>query len=157
MKKKLDFSASNSLFSIFTVSKFVRTVCVTYLQKISDLLQSACKFSADLHISTHIRTSTLTIRLRYSPTACGSTSMRFFTILVHKNHTAAAIFDTFSKTIDVIFPSWQNTVTTISTGGDWKMTGHLFRAKNSFDSVSKPGFINSWCNGYLPDIFLQSV
>ena len=149
--------ASIGACSDSTISKYARIACAVNLQNISELLEKAWTFSVALDMSTHMSTSYLDIRLRFHLAACGIINVHFLAIPVYEKHTAAVIFDTASKALDVICPSWRDTIIGVSTDGERKMTGHISGVATRFQNVAKPGFIRIWCGAHQLDIVLQSA
>lgn len=140
-----------------TISKYARIACAVNLQKIYDLLDKAWTFSIALDMSTHMSTSYLDIRIRLHLNKHGILNVHILAVPVYERHTAEVIFDTSSKALDALCPSWRDTIIGISTDGERKMTGRITGVATRFQKVAKDGFIRIWCGAHQLDIVLQSA
>ena len=87
----------------------------------------------------------------------GIANVHLLAVPVYKRHTAAAIFDTAAKDLDVPCPSWKDSIIGISSDGERKRTGRIEGITTRFQSVSKPAFIRIWSGAHQLDIVLQSA
>jgi hypothetical protein len=141
--------------SDLTVAKYARYACAINLQKISELLDSAWTFAVALDMSTHMSTSYLDIRIRLHLNGPGIINMHLLAIPIFERHTGLVMFQTASRALDVLCPTWRDIIIGISTDGERKMTGHVSGVATRFQQVAKPGFTRIWCGAHQLEIVLQ--
>lgn len=136
------------------VISYVRSVCATNLQKLKNLLGCAWTFSVALDMSTHMSTSYLDIRIR----VYAKGKIRNFHVLavpMYGSHTAAAIYKTACKVFNVLCPSWQRNIISLTTDGERKMTGKVKGVATLFEKAAEEGFFRLWCGLHQLDLCLQ--
>ena len=78
-------------------------------------------------------------------------------IQMSSRHTGEEIFLHAAKArLDVISPRWRDVIVSISTDGEWKMTGRVQGVATRFEQVAKPGFFRLWCGQHQLDLVLQA-
>jgi hypothetical protein len=107
-----------------TVAKYVRFICAINLQIISEMLSKCWTFSVALDMSTHMSTSYLDLRLRVHDNRKGIVNVHFLSIPVYERRTGEVIFDTCSKALNILCPSWRDIIIGVTTDGEKKMTGN---------------------------------
>ena len=85
----------------------------------------------------------------------GIINQHLLSIPVYKSHMAEVIFITVAKALDVLFPLWKETVISISTDSESKVTGCILGVPALFQNVVKPGFVRIWCGAHQLDIVFQ--
>ena len=101
-------------------------------------------------------TSYLDIRIRLHLKEAGIINAHLLAVPVYVRHTAQAIFNTATKALDVLCPSWRDIIVGISTDGERKMTGRVSGVATRFRQAAKPGFIQIWCGAHQLDLVLQN-
>ena len=76
---------------------------------------------------------------------------------VYKSHTAAMIFDTAEKYLDVLCVLWKDITIGVLTDSERKMTGCVSGVATRFQNFANPGFIRIWCGAQQLDIVLHSA
>ena len=154
--KECSGMASIGACSDSTISKYARIAFAINLQKVYDLLEETRTFLVALYMSTHMITSYLDIRICLHLNRPGIVNVHLLAAPVYERHTAAVIFDTVAKALDVLCPSWKDIIGVL-TDGERKMTGRISGVANRFQNLAKSGFICIWCSTHKLDIMLQSA
>ena len=84
----------------------------------------------------------------------GIVNVHLLSVPVYERHTAAVIFYTAAKALDVLCPSWNGSIIGVSKDGERKMTGRISGVVGRFQNVAKPSFIRIWCGAHQLDIVL---
>lgn len=137
-----------------TVCRYARFICAMNLQCISEFLRQCWTFSVALDMATHMATSYCDVRIRI----CRNSAVHDFHLLsipVYEKHTGEAIFNTFAKAMNAIFPDWRKTITGASSDGEKKMTGRHQGVITRIHRVAKPGFMRVWCGAHQLDLCMQ--
>ena len=92
-------------------------------------------------MSTHMSISYFNIRICLQLNRHGIAFFHLLVIPVYENHTDAVIFDTVAKALDVLCPSWKDSIIGVSAYGDRKMTGRIKCVATWFQNITNYGFI----------------
>ena len=76
---------------------------------------------------------------------------------VYKRHTAAVIFDTATKALDVLCPSWKDNIISVLINSERKMTSCISGVVTRFQNVADSGLICIWYSVHQLDIVIQSA
>lgn len=71
-------------------------------------------------------------------------------------HTALNILNTFSKTMDVIFPECRTKIIGASSDGERKMTGGSQGVETRIQLVAASEFMRVWCSAHQLDLCMQA-
>lgn len=110
-----------------------------------------------MDMSTHMNTSYFDIRARLHLNKHGIINVHSLSVSVYNRHIAELIFDTVVKVLDIMSPSWKDTIIAISTDGERKMTSRVSRVATRFQNVAKPISIRICSDAHERDIVLLSV
>jgi hypothetical protein len=114
-----------------TVAKYERFICAIDLQIVSEMRSKCWTFSVALDMSTHMSTSYLDLRLRVHDNRKGIVNAHFLATPVYERHTGEVIFDTCSKALNVLCPSWRDIIFGATTDGEKKMTGNILLTQSA--------------------------
>lgn len=103
-----------------TISKYARYSCAVNLQKMYELLAKAWTFSVARERSTQMNTFYHDIRTHLEPVKLDIINFYVLAILAYEWHTGQVLFDTATRALDVLSPSWQNIIIGVSTDGEKK-------------------------------------
>lgn len=127
-------------------------------QMVHNLLQKAWTFFIALDIFTQMSTSLLDIWVCLHLNRHGSVNVRLLSAPVYDWHTARVNSDSAGEALNVLCPSWMDTIFGVTTDGEKKRDRlHLFSgAATLFQNTAQPSFI-CILYGHQLDIALQSV
>ena len=108
-------------------------------------------------MSTHMSPLYLGILIRLHLNSYYIANVHLISVPMYERHTAAMIFDTAAKALDVLCPSWKDSIVGVSTYGKRKMTGRILGVATRFQEVVNPGFFCIWCGARQLDIVIQSA
>ena len=135
----------------------MRIACTINLHKVYKLLEEARTFSVALDISTHMITLYLNIRICMHLNRHGIVNVHFLALRLYESHTAAVIFDTVAKDIDVLCLLWKDIIISVLIDGKREMTGRISGVATRFQNAANTDFIHIWCGAHQLDIVLQSA
>jgi len=128
------------------VSSFLRVMCASNLQMLSDVLSDCWAFSLALDGATHQSTSYLDIRVRFW---AGDNIHNFHLLALPMNerHMRQSMFDMIVKVLDVICPGWRDSLIGVATDGTRNMTGRHVGLLTFLDNATGPQFHQGlvWC------------
>ena len=130
------------------VTSYIRIACALNLQKILEVMASTWTFSVATDMSTHMATTYLDIRIRLF-TGMAIHNFHLIAIPMFSRHAGEEIFLHAATALDVISPRWRDVIVSISTDGEWKMTGRVQGVATRFEQVAKPGFFRLCPAGFL--------
>ena len=71
------------------------------------------------------------------------------------SHTGEQIYLHAKKIFDILCPTWQSIMLSITTDGEKKMTGYIQGVATRFEQAALPGFFRIWCGLHQLDLVLQ--
>jgi hypothetical protein len=145
--KELTGMACYSGYNRRKVSSFLRVMCASNLQMLSDVLSNSWAFLLALDGATHQSTSYLDIRVRFW---AGDNIHNFHLLALPMNerHTGQSMFDMIVKVLDVICPSWRDSLIGVATDGARNMTRRHVGLLTLLDNATGPNFIRVWCGAH---------
>ncbi len=138
------------------VSSFLRVMCASNLQMLSDVLSDCWAFSLALDGATHQSTSYLDIRVHFW---AGDNIHNFHLLALPMNerHMRQSMFDMIVKVLDVICPGWRDSLIGVATDGTRNMTGRHVGLLTFLDNATGPNFIRVWCGAHQLDLIMADV
>lgn len=130
--------ASIGMCSDFTTSRHAWYACAVNLQKESELIEKSWRFSGSLDMSRHMNTSDLDVHIRLHHVKLGIINLRVLVAPVYERHTEEVIFDTASRALGVLRPSWRDIIIGLSTDDEKMMTGRIYGVETRFQKLPSP-------------------
>lgn len=136
------------------VAHFVRVVCASNLQKISDRLQVAWAFGLALDVGSHDGTSYLDIRVRFEDGGL-IRNLHIMAIPLFEGKTAPVLFAAATKLLNTLAPKWKNSLIGLSTDGEPTMTGRITGVATQFTGATNLFCSRFWCALHQMDLVVQ--